>query len=57
MPGIMYLEMASTPICPVAGTGRGDDGEVLPPGLYVFRIVVDLKPNKKVGTGVIGLAY
>ena len=37
--------------------GRGDDGEVLPPGLYVFRIVVDLKPNKKVGTGVIGLAY
>ena len=37
--------------------GRGDDGEVLPPGLYVFRVVVDLKPDKKVGTGVIGLAY
>ena len=37
--------------------GRGDDGAVLPPGLYVFRVVVNLKPDKKVGTGVIGLAY
>lgn len=37
--------------------GRGDDGEVLPPGLYVFRVVVHLKPDKEVGTGVIGLAY
>ena len=37
--------------------GRGDNGAVLPPGLYVFRVVVNLKPDKEVGTGVIGLAY
>ncbi len=37
--------------------GRGDDGAVLPPGLYLFRVVVHLKPDKKVGTGVVRLAY
>ena len=37
--------------------GRDDEGNLLPPGLYLYRIVVDLEPDDEVATGVVGLAY
>ena len=37
--------------------GRDDEGRLAPPGLYLYRIVVDLEPEDEVATGVVGLAY
>ncbi len=37
--------------------GLNDSGELLPPGLYLFRVVVDLEPDNEVSSGVVGLAY
>ena len=36
--------------------GLDDEGRLAPPGLYLYRIVVDLEPDE-VATGVVGLAY
>ena len=36
--------------------GLDDEGKVVPPGLYLYRIIVDLEPDE-VATGVVGLAY
>ena len=36
--------------------GLDDEGRLVPPGLYLYRIVVDLEPDE-VATGVVGLAY
>ncbi len=37
--------------------GLDDEGGLVPPGLYLYRIVVDLEPDDEVATGVVGLAY
>ena len=37
--------------------GLDDEGRLAPPGLYLYRIVVDLEPDDEVATGVVGLAY
>jgi len=37
--------------------GRDEAGELLPPGLYLYRIVVDLEPDDEVAAGLVGLVY
>lgn len=37
--------------------GLDDSGELLPPGLYLFRVVVDLEPDNEAESGVVGLVY
>lgn len=37
--------------------GKDEAGDPVPPGLYMYQIVVDLEPNDAVATGVIGVAY
>lgn len=37
--------------------GRADSGELLPPGLYLYRVIVDLDPDDEIATGVVGLAH
>ena len=42
---------------PVSWDGRAENGEILPPGLYLYRLVVDLEPEDETATGVVGIAY
>jgi hypothetical protein len=42
---------------PGSWDGRADGGDLLPPGLYLYRVVVELDPDEEVATGVVGLAY
>ncbi len=42
---------------PVTWDGRAENGEILPPGLYLYRLVVDLDPEAEAATGVVGIAY
>lgn len=37
--------------------GRDDRGQLVPPGTYLFRIVVELEPSDEVATGLVGVAY
>lgn len=37
--------------------GRGNDGSLLPPGVYLYRIVVDVEPDAETVHGVVGLVY
>ena len=37
--------------------GRSDSGELLPTGLYLYRVIVDLDPDDEIATGAVGLAY
>jgi hypothetical protein len=37
--------------------GLDESGELLPPGLYLFRVVVDLEPDNEAESGVVGLVY
>ena len=37
--------------------GRADSGERVTPGLYLYRVIVDLDPNDEIESGVVGVAY
>ena len=42
---------------PFSWDGRDQGGELLPPGLYLYRLVVDLEPDTETATGVVGMVY
>jgi len=37
--------------------GRAQSGDIQPPGLYLYRLIIDLDPNAEIATGVVGIAY
>jgi len=37
--------------------GRADSGELLPPGMYLYRVVVDVEPEAETASGVVGIVY
>ncbi|HIE04778.1 MAG TPA: hypothetical protein EYP61_08470 [Candidatus Latescibacteria bacterium] len=37
--------------------GRDDEGKLSPPGVYLYRIVVDLEPSEESATGIVTLVY
>ena len=37
--------------------GRGQSGDIQPPGLYLYRLVIDIEPDAEITTGVVGIAY
>ena len=41
----------------VLWNGREDDNDLVPPGVYIYRLVVDLDPDDETSVGVIGVAY
>ncbi|MBT4099719.1 MAG: hypothetical protein HOM68_28145 [Gemmatimonadetes bacterium] len=45
------------PSHPGAWNGRNDKGDLVPPGNYVYRIVVDLEPDDESSVGLVGVAY
>ncbi len=42
---------------PGAWDGRDEDGHLVPPGIYLYRVVVDLEPTDAESAGVIGVVY
>ena len=53
-----YLRGAvDDPSHPGAWNGRNDKGDLVPPGNYVYRIVVDLEPDDETSVGLVGVAY
>ena len=40
-----------------AWDGRDDSDELVPPGLYLYRLVVDVQSGKETNTGVVAVAY
>ena len=42
---------------PVVWNSRDDDDDLVPPGVYIYRLVVDLDPDDEISVGVIGVAY
>ncbi|MBD03386.1 MAG: hypothetical protein CME24_03450 [Gemmatimonadetes bacterium] len=37
--------------------GRTQGGELQPPGLYLYRLIIDIEPDAVIATGVVGIAY
>jgi hypothetical protein len=37
--------------------GRAQSGDLQAPGLYLYRLVVDIEPDEEIATGVVGIAY
>jgi len=37
--------------------GRAQGGDIQPPGLYLYRLIIDIEPDPVVATGVVGIAY
>ncbi len=37
--------------------GRAQGGDMQPPGLYLYRLIIDIEPDAVVATGVVGIAY
>lgn len=52
-----YLGGALDPTHPGAWDGRNDEGDLVPPGTYVYRVVVDLDPDDETSVGLVGVAY
>ncbi|MBT3343290.1 MAG: hypothetical protein HN712_10085 [Gemmatimonadetes bacterium] len=52
-----YLGETADSTHPGAWDGRNDDGDLVPPGTYIYRIVVDLDPNDETSVGLVGVAY
>ncbi len=42
---------------PFSWDGRGQSGDLQPPGMYLYRLVVDTEPDAEIATGVVGIAY
>jgi len=42
---------------PLVWNGRDDDDDLVPPGVYIYRLVVDLDPEDETSVGVIGVVY
>jgi hypothetical protein len=42
---------------PFSWDGRGQRGDIQPPGLYLYRLVIDTEPDAEIATGVVGIAY
>jgi hypothetical protein len=42
---------------PGAWDGLDDAGDLVAPGVYLYRVVADLEPTDAVSVGVIGVAY
>ena len=40
-----------------AWDGRDDSDELVPPGLYLYRLVVDVQSGKETNSGVVAVAY
>ena len=40
-----------------AWDGRDDSNGLVPPGLYLYRLVVDVQPEKETSSGVVAVAY
>ena len=53
-----YMPLAGRAVdLPVVWNGRDDDDDLVPPGVYIYRLVVDLDPDDETSVGVIGVAY
>lgn len=52
-----YVPVSGTERVPNAWDGTDDAGDLVPPGTYVFRIVVALEPEDAVAMGIIAVAY
>ncbi len=52
-----YLGGQDDPTHPGAWNGRNDAGDLVPPGTYVFRLVVDIDPDAETSVGLVGVAY
>ena len=37
--------------------GLAQGGDLQPPGLYLYRLIIDIEPDAVVTTGVVGIAY
>ena len=37
--------------------GRAQSGDLQAPGLYLYRLVVDIEPDEEIASGVVGIAY
>ena len=42
---------------PFSWDGRDQSGELLPPGLYLYRLVVDIEPDAETAAGLVGMVY
>ena len=51
------LEANSRIQLPGRWDGRSDDGKLVLPGVYLYRVVVNLDPDEEVASGVVGVAY
>ena len=55
----LYAPVEANPMIQLPGRwdGKTDGGELVPPGIYLYRVVVDLDPDEEVASGVVGVAY
>jgi hypothetical protein len=42
---------------PFSWDGRAQSGDLQPPGMYLYRLVVDIEPDAEIVIGVVGIAY
>jgi hypothetical protein len=42
---------------PATWDGRADDGDLVPPGSYIYRLVVDVEPDEVTSVGIVGVVY
>lgn len=52
-----YSGVGSTALRPGTWDGRDSQGDLVPPGTYLYRVVVDLEPDDVVALGLIAVAY